>query len=118
MQARPGATSRKPGCRRNPRSLRNAESFCCIKVGDSLRESRHSRMRVTSLRFLTNKEATGQASRVTRGASDLLSKPMPHLSALDLAIVVVYILGMTLLGVWFTRAQKDLRTYFVGGRNV
>src|SRR5215211_5331106 len=43
---------------------------------------------------------------------------MPHLSTLDLAIVVVYILGMTLLGVWFTRAQKDLRTYFVGGRNV
>jgi SSS family solute:Na+ symporter len=43
---------------------------------------------------------------------------MPTLSTLDLAIVVVYILGMTLLGVWFTRAQKDLRTYFVGGRNV
>jgi SSS family transporter len=43
---------------------------------------------------------------------------MPHLSALDLAVVVVYVLGMTLLGVWFTRAQKDLRTYFVGGRNV
>src|SRR3954467_10928129 len=43
---------------------------------------------------------------------------MPHLSTLDLTIVVVYVLGMTLLGVWFTRAQKDLRTYFVGGRNV
>jgi SSS family transporter len=43
---------------------------------------------------------------------------MPHLSSLDLAIVAAYILGMTLLGVWFTRAQKDLRTYFVGGRNV
>src|SRR5215510_15442328 len=43
---------------------------------------------------------------------------MPHLSPLDLAIVVVYILGMTLLGVWFTRAQKDLRTYFVGGRSI
>ncbi len=43
---------------------------------------------------------------------------MPQLSPLDLAIVVVYILGMTLLGVWFTRAQKDLRTYFVGGRDV
>ena len=43
---------------------------------------------------------------------------MPHLAPLDLAIVVAYILGMTLLGVWFTRAQKDLRTYFVGGRNV
>src|SRR4051794_19211803 len=40
------------------------------------------------------------------------------LSSLDLAIVVIYVLGMTLLGVWFTRAQKDLRTYFVGGRNV
>jgi SSS family transporter len=43
---------------------------------------------------------------------------MPHLSPLDLSIIVVYVLGMTLLGVWFTRAQKDLRTYFVGGRNV
>src|SRR6201747_861413 len=41
-----------------------------------------------------------------------------QLANLDLAIVAVYILGMTLLGVWFTRAQKDLRTYFVGGRNV
>jgi SSS family solute:Na+ symporter len=41
-----------------------------------------------------------------------------QLAPLDLAIVVVYILGMTLLGVWFTRSQKDLRTYFVGGRNV
>jgi solute:Na+ symporter, SSS family len=40
------------------------------------------------------------------------------LSTFDLAIVIVYVLGMTLLGVWFTRAQKDLRTYFVGGRNV
>lgn len=43
---------------------------------------------------------------------------MPQLSTLDLAIVAVYILAMTLLGVWFTRAQKDLRTYFVGGRNI
>src|SRR3954453_11458946 len=43
---------------------------------------------------------------------------MYKLSPLDLGIVIVYVLGMTLLGVWFTRAQKDLRTYFVGGRNV
>lgn len=41
-----------------------------------------------------------------------------QLAPLDLGIVAVYILGMTLLGVWFTRSQKDLRTYFVGGRNV
>src|SRR5215213_6412287 len=43
---------------------------------------------------------------------------MTRLSAPDLAIVAVYIAGMTLLGVYFTRKQKDLRTYFVGGRNV
>src|SRR5215213_7368434 len=43
---------------------------------------------------------------------------MTRLSPVDLAIVAVYIAGMTLLGVYFTRAQKDLRTYFVGGRNV
>jgi len=43
---------------------------------------------------------------------------MLNLAPLDLVIVVVYILGMTLMGIWFTRAQKDLRTYFVGGRSV
>lgn len=43
---------------------------------------------------------------------------MPTLDLIDFAIVVVYILGMTFLGAWFTRAQKDLRTYFVGGRSV
>ncbi|OWK35043.1 sodium:solute symporter family transporter [Fimbriiglobus ruber] len=43
---------------------------------------------------------------------------MHQLSPLDLTIVAVYILGMTALGAWFTRSQKDLRTYFVGGRNV
>lgn len=40
------------------------------------------------------------------------------LSPIDLTIVVMYVLSMTLLGVWFTRAQKDLRTYFVGGRSI
>jgi len=43
---------------------------------------------------------------------------MKSLSTIDLAIVAAYIAGMTLFGVWFTRKQKDLRTYFVGGRNV
>lgn len=43
---------------------------------------------------------------------------MHQLASLDLAIIACYILGMTFLGVWFTRAQKDLRTYFVGGRDV
>ena len=43
---------------------------------------------------------------------------MPTLSAPDLAVVAAYLVGMTLFGVWFTRKQKDLRTYFVGDRNV
>jgi solute:Na+ symporter, SSS family len=43
---------------------------------------------------------------------------MKQLSAVDLAIVAVYIAGMTLLGGWFSRRQKDLRTYFVGGRDI
>src|SRR5207244_11231548 len=40
------------------------------------------------------------------------------LTTLDLTIVVVYIVGTTLLGAWFTRRQRDMRTYFVGDRNV
>ena len=41
-----------------------------------------------------------------------------QLAPLDLAIVVVYVLGMTLLGRLVHPRQKDLRTYFVGDRNV
>src|SRR5207244_9320245 len=40
------------------------------------------------------------------------------LTTLDLTIVVVYIVGTTLLGAWFTRRQRDMRTYFIGDRNV
>lgn len=43
---------------------------------------------------------------------------MQQLSAIDLAVVLVYIVGTTLLGAWFSGRQKDLQTYFVGGRNV
>jgi SSS family solute:Na+ symporter len=39
-------------------------------------------------------------------------------SILDLTIVIVYVVATTLLGAWFTRRQKDTRTYFVGDRNV
>src|SRR3954454_19960500 len=39
-------------------------------------------------------------------------------SILDLTIVIVYVIGTTLLGAWFTGRQKDTRTYFVGDRNV
>jgi SSS family transporter len=40
------------------------------------------------------------------------------LSAIDVVIVVSYILATTLIGVWFTRRQRDVRTYFVGDRDV
>jgi SSS family transporter len=43
---------------------------------------------------------------------------MHSLSTLDIAIILLYIVGTTLLGVWCTRGQRDLRTYFVGDRNV
>jgi SSS family transporter len=41
-----------------------------------------------------------------------------QLSPLDIAVVITYVLGTTLLGVWFARRQRSLRTYFVGDRNV
>jgi SSS family transporter len=44
--------------------------------------------------------------------------PSARLSPADLAIVAAYIAGMTVMGAWFTRRQKDLKAYFVGGRNV
>lgn len=40
------------------------------------------------------------------------------LSSADLAIVIIYIVLMTMMGAWFTRKQSDLKSYFVGGRNV
>ncbi len=41
-----------------------------------------------------------------------------NLSPLDVAVVVIYIVGTTLLGAWFARRQHSLKTYFVGDRNV
>jgi SSS family transporter len=39
-----------------------------------------------------------------------------RLGALDLAIVVVYLAGVAALGSWFRRRQRNLRDYFLGGR--
>jgi solute:Na+ symporter, SSS family len=36
---------------------------------------------------------------------------------IDLAIVVVYLLGVTALGLWFRRGQHDVKDYFLGGRS-
>src|SRR5712675_290999 len=40
-----------------------------------------------------------------------------HIHPIDLAIVIVYLLGVTALGLWFRRGQQDVRDYFLGGRN-
>jgi solute:Na+ symporter, SSS family len=39
-----------------------------------------------------------------------------HISAIDFAILVLYLAGITLFGAHFRRGQNDLRDYFLGGR--
>jgi SSS family transporter len=41
-----------------------------------------------------------------------------QLSTLDVLIVALYLLGTLLLGAFLSRRQRDLRTYFVGNRDV
>ncbi|MDQ3686843.1 MAG: hypothetical protein M3430_14795, partial [Acidobacteriota bacterium] len=40
------------------------------------------------------------------------------MKSLDLAIIVTYLLGITLFGVWFSRKQQTTRDYFLGDRTV
>ena len=40
-----------------------------------------------------------------------------RISQIDLGILLIYLAGVTLLGVWFRRGQKDVRDYFLGGRS-
>jgi len=37
---------------------------------------------------------------------------------IDLVVIVVYLVGTVLFGAWFSRSQKDVKDYFVGGRSV
>src|SRR5260221_13943776 len=39
-----------------------------------------------------------------------------HIHALDLAIVIIYLGGITALGMKFRRGQRDVSDYFLGGR--
>jgi SSS family transporter len=41
-----------------------------------------------------------------------------HVASIDIGIVVLYVAATILLGAWFSRRQRNLRTYFVGDRNV
>src|SRR5438477_521669 len=40
-----------------------------------------------------------------------------RIHSIDLAIVIVYLLAVTGLGLWFRRGQQDVRDYFLGGRD-
>src|SRR5438105_3944104 len=40
------------------------------------------------------------------------------LSALDALVILAYLLGTTLLGVWVGRRQRDAKDYFVAGRSI
>lgn len=37
---------------------------------------------------------------------------------IDLVILVVYLLGTVLLGAWFSRSQRDVKTYFISSQHV
>src|SRR5258706_5395971 len=47
----------------------------------------------------------------------LFSSHFMHIHTLDLVIVVLYLLGVTALGIYFRRGQRDVRDYFLGGRS-
>src|SRR5918995_129034 len=40
------------------------------------------------------------------------------MKALDLIIIIGYLVGIVLFGTWFSRKQKTTRDYFLGGRSV
>jgi SSS family solute:Na+ symporter len=43
---------------------------------------------------------------------------MRSITALDIAVIVVYLVGTTLLGIWVGRKQRDAKDYFVAGRDI
>jgi SSS family solute:Na+ symporter len=43
---------------------------------------------------------------------------MKHLSPIDGAVIVVYLLAVVGLGLWLGRGQKSTRDYFLGGRDI
>src|ERR671934_1537277 len=40
------------------------------------------------------------------------------LSALDILVIVTYLVGTTLLGIWVGRRQRNSKDYFVAGREI
>src|ERR671938_1819657 len=43
---------------------------------------------------------------------------MRSIRAIDIIVIVVYLVGTTLLGIWVGRRQRDAKDYFVAGRQI
>jgi SSS family transporter len=43
---------------------------------------------------------------------------MNHFSIVDWVVIAAYLLGITALGVWFGKEQRNTRDYFLGSRNI
>src|SRR3954471_23294486 len=43
---------------------------------------------------------------------------MRSITALDIVVILAYLLGTTLLGIWVGRRQRDAKDYFVAGREI
>src|ERR1041385_222193 len=57
------------------------------------------------------------SSRAQRGIC--FSVGMPRgISALDVIVILLYLAGTTLLGMWVGRRQRDAKDYFVAGRSI
>jgi SSS family solute:Na+ symporter len=41
-----------------------------------------------------------------------------NFTALDFVVLVAYLIGTTLLGIWLGRNQKDAKDYFVAGKTI
>src|SRR5688572_17136247 len=41
-----------------------------------------------------------------------------NFTALDFIVLIVYLVGTTLLGIWLGRDQKDAKDYFVAGKTI
>jgi SSS family transporter len=51
-------------------------------------------------------------------AARLIQNPLMRLHILDVAIIVVYLIAITLFGLRFRKSQKSLRDYFLADRNI
>src|SRR5439155_407620 len=83
----------------------------------------HPTARVTFLDYTTATSVGSEQTRLSIQAPYTENNPRclrmkSDLATFDLVIVVLYVLGTTLIGAWFTRRQRDLRVYFVGNRDV